>query len=700
MNSFKSFHLAWVLAGIVLIISSCVKEEYDFNTLSKEISLSPKFVLPALTGSLTLGDSFEPKEDTIVVNPDGTIKLMYRQDSLFTYSVTDIIDMPDQTPHSKTATLGSVYIDDFSYDGSLTLNVISLNFDAGTRSTLLARDGTNDIFPPVPPPNTGNFNMTPFSNFTQVMVDSGKISIGVTNQLPVEVSFTLILRNTSDNSQVGTAFVYTAVPSMGSQTQIVDVSGNLTNDLNFDIVDFTSPGSSGNVDVDLTDLILISLSSQNMVVSSGTAILPDQVFFIETDTIDTDVDPGTEITYVEMASGDIDYNITSGFNENIQVNLILPTGELNEDTLKYAIPVLSGGSASGTLSMAGASIDFSIDPGQPYNKLPFKFMAEIASTGSMVSFNFADAFTMDYTMSNLDFDYLEGYFGEQNYSIDLDSLEIDLGDIFDKITGTITFTDPKINIPYTNSIGVPANLEVDLWGETSAGERQDLNAPMVSIDKLEDRDDPLVESSMEFNRDNSSIVELIELRPEILYYSGDVNINPDGATGLRDNFVLSASEIIGDLEVEIPASLKVQNLSLRDTTDNPFYPEDPGDESDLSKLEEITLYFSATNGFPLEIDFKIIPYDTVNNIEYPAIDVPQFITAAPVDANGRVNELIQAPIVKIELDKTMLENLEKSERLIVQAWFKTTGDGAREVIFYTDYTFEFKLAVGLELNIE
>ncbi len=247
MNSFKSFHLAWVLAGIVLIISSCVKDEYDFNTLSKEISLSPKFILPALTGSLTLGDSFEPKEDTIVVNPDGTIKLMYKQDSLFTYSITDIVDIPDQTPQSKTATLGSVYIDDFSYDGSLTLNLISLNFDAGTRSTLLTRDGSSDIFPSIPPPNTGNFNIPPFSNFTQVMVDSGKISIGVTNQLPVEVSFTLILRNASDNSQVGTAFIYNAIPSMGSQTQIVDVSGNLTNDLNFDIVDFTSPGSSVNV---------------------------------------------------------------------------------------------------------------------------------------------------------------------------------------------------------------------------------------------------------------------------------------------------------------------------------------------------------------------------------------------------------------------------------------------------------------------
>ncbi len=120
----------------------------------------------------------------------------------------------------------------------------------------------------------------------------------------------------------------------------------------------------------------------------------------------------------------------------------------------------------------------------------------------------------------------------------------------------------------------------------------------------------------------------------------------------------------------------------------------------MNDFEYINLYFSAINGFPLEVGFEIIPYDTVNNIEYPSIDVPELISAAPVDANGRVNELIKSPVIIIELDKTMLENLEKSERLIVQAWFKTTGDGAREVIFYTDYTFEFRLAVGLELNIE
>ncbi len=699
MNSYKSFHLVWVFAGIFLFISSCVKEEYDLNTLSKEISLSPSFVLPAITGFLTLGDIFEPKEDTIVINDDGTIKLIYRQDSLFTYNVTDVIEIPDQLPQTKTAILGSVRIDDFIYDGSLALNVIYLNFDATTRSNLEAVDGTNAIFPVIPAPNTGSFNMTPFTNFTQVTVESGKISIDITNQLPVEVSFILMLRNTSDNSQLGSDFVYTAIPSLGSQTQTVDLSGNLTNDLYFDIIDFTSPGSSGNVNVELTDLILISLSSQDMVVSSGTAILPDQAFFIETDTIDTDVDPGTEVTYVEMSSGDIVYNMTSSFNEEVKVNLILPTGELNNDTLKYVIPVSAGGSASGTLLMAGASVDFTIDPAQPYNKLPFKFIIEIVSSGNLVSFNFTDAFIMGYTMSNINFDYVEGYFGEQNFTIDLDSLEIDMGDIFDKITGTITFTDPKIRIPYTNSIGAPADLEIVLWGETFEGGSQDLNAPVVSIDKLADRDDPLVESSMEFNRDNSSIVELIELRPDILYYSGEVRMNP-GATGVRDNFIMSTSEIIGDLEVEIPVSLKIQNLSLRDTTDNPLHSADTSDEFGLNDFEYINLYFSAINGFPLEISFEIIPYDTVNNIEYPSINVPQFISAAPVDANGRVNEPVESQVVKIELDKTMLENLQKSERLIVQAWFNTTGDGAQEVVFYTDYTFEFRLAVGLELNIE
>jgi len=700
MNSFKSFHFIWVFAGIFLFMSSCVNEEYDFDTLSKEVSLSPKFVLPAVNGFLTLGNSFEPKEDTIVVGDDGTIKLIYKKDSLFSYSVTDIIDIPDQPPRSKTAVLGSVYIEDFNYDGSLTLNVISLNFEALTRSTLVALDQTNDIFPVINDPNTGSFNIPSFTNFTQVTVDSGKISIEITNQLPVEISFTLRLRNSSDNSQVGGDFVYSAIPSLGSQIKTVDISGNLTNDLIFDIVTFSTPGSSGNVFIDLTDLILISLNSQNIVVSSGTAILPDQAFFVETDTINLDIDPGTEATYVEMASGDMNYSVTSGFNEAIRMNLILPTGELNNDTLKYAIPVVASGSASGILSMTGASVDFTIDPLQPYNKLPLKFMVEIVSSGNQVSFNFADAFFMDYSMSNIDFDYVEGFFGEQNFTIDLDSLEIDMGDIFDKITGTLTFTDPKIRIPYTNSIGVPANLEVNLWGETFEGGSQDLNAPIVSVDELADRDDLPVESSMEFNRNNSSIVELIELRPDIIYYSGEIRMNPGGGTGVRDNFIMSTSEIVGDLEVEIPGSLIIQNLSLRDTTDNPLHSADTSDEFGLNDFEYINLYFSATNGFPLEVGFKIIPYDTVNNVEYPAIDVPKLISAAPVDANGRVNELIQAPVVEIQLDKTMLENLQKSEGLIVVASFNSTDDGTKEVIFYTDYTFEFRLAVGLELTIE
>ncbi len=271
-------------------------------------------------------------------------------------------------------------------------------------------------------------------------------------------------------------------------------------------------------------------------------------------------------------------------------------------------------------------------------------------------------------------------------------------EITKNITGTLIFTNPRISIPYTNSIGVPAEVEILLNGEDSDGNNVDLNAPVTDIERPADRNDPDVEGSIDFTRDNSAIVDLIELRPETIRYSGEVKMNPDGPTGTRDNFLKSNSSIVGDLDVEIPSSIIADNLLLKDTIENPFHTDDP-DEFGLDDLEYFNLYVSAVNGFPLEIGFTITPYDEING-EYPALDVPQLFPAAAVDASGRVSEPAEMsePVV-IELDSIMLANLQNADSLIVQARFNTTENGTEGVTFYVDYSIDFRLAVGVGLNM-
>jgi len=267
------------------------------------------------------------------------------------------------------------------------------------------------------------------------MVDSGKITIIVTNQLLVLILFTLRLRNQSDNSQIGGDFVFTDIPSMGNQSQSVDdISGNLTNDWTYDIVDFSSSGSSGNnVPINLSDQILISLNSDYIVAFSGNAVLVDQVFFRESDILNLDLDLGQEVTYIEFLTGEVNYIFESQLNENARVNMELFIGEHGGNLLIYSIDVPANATINSGESLAGAGVDLSFDLSQPYNKVFFDFTVEIISSGVLVDFNLAHIFVREYWMGNMSVGYVEGYFGEEVFTIDNDSIDLDLGEITDKI---------------------------------------------------------------------------------------------------------------------------------------------------------------------------------------------------------------------------------------------------------------------------
>ena len=697
-NKFKPF---LIFAAILFIVASCVKEEYDFQKYSNKARINPKLVLPVAKGSLTIENAVKPKEDTLVFNDDGTIKLIFKNDSLFSYDISEIIEIPDPGPKTKSINVGDLFIDDFTYSGALSLDDISQNLDPVIRDTLIARDGKTTEFPAIPVQDAGTYNITPFTNFTQVLVFTGTISITITNHFPVEVSFSIGLKNSADNSPVGTDFIFSNVSPGGSQTRTVDISGNsLTNSFIFDIKGLSSPGSAPNdVPVNLSDNIDILLTSNNVRVSSGTAILPNQVFYSDTDFVDIDPDPGVEVTNVEIETGDIEYTISSGFSEIVIFHFVLSSALRGDDTLKYNVPLSGNETKVDVLSLANTKVDLTTDAGQPYNIFPFEIIAGIVSSGNQITFDMTDNFTVDYQIKNNSYHYIEGYFGQKNFTIDPEIIELDIDDFFKKFTGTITFTDPVIRIPYVNSIGVPANIQLQVMGENSSGETQDLNGPVMNIERMNDRNGPPIESSIDFDRNNSDVVELIALRPNQITYSGVVTTNPGGNTGGRNNFVLGDSQISGGIEVEVPWTMKIEDIFLKDTIENPFHSTGSDDEINLDDLNYINIYFYALNGFPVDVDFVLIPYDQVNDIENDSIIVPEMISAAEVDANGKVTQPVETT-VSIEVDKAMLDIIQQSESLIIRARFNSIDDGTREVIIYTDYALEFKLAAETEIQYD
>ena len=688
------------IISLFVLINSCVKETYDMDKLSTQGAVKMGVSVPVVKGSLTLGDAIE-SDDTLRFLEDNSISIVFKEDSLITFDVSDILEIPAQDEQNKIFKVGALKLDDFTGGGSISLDEISAGFPPALRAALVALDGGTGIFPAIPSLPGDSITIGSFGNFAQVEFGSGTVTVTITNNLPVEISLVVALKNASDNSQIGSNLSFDNIPAGGTANSQIDLTGEtVTSSLIAELVSISSPGSAPNtVPVNMSDEITISVATSNLTVVRGQAFLPEQLFLSIADTIQFNLDNEVEITFIELITANIDYTMTSHLAENIEVVITLPTSLSGTDTTRFVIPLGASGTRSGLLSLDNTINDFSTDPVQPYNSIPFEYGLSVKpSGGGMVNFDLTDSVVLAYTISDIDFSYVEGYFGQHSFDVDEDSIDLGLGELEDNISGTFTLTNPIIDINFSNSIGVPVSFDLSLIGSNSAGETQGLNTSTMNIAYPADRDNSPDTSTISFNKDNTDIVELIEMRPGEINYSGGATVNPSGKQGW-DNFVTGESSVIAGLEIEIPLEFRANNLALQDTIENPLKPEDSEEDEDfsISDIEFATLHLFVNNGFPLEIGFKIQLYDSVAGQVLATLDVPVLFPAAPVDGNGVVTGPTE-DTTSIVITGEFLEYLEIADELIVRGSLNTYNSGAVKIL--TTYTIDFKLGVSTEVSYE
>jgi hypothetical protein len=213
------------------------------------------------------------------------------------------------------------------------------------------------------------------------------------------------------------------------------------------------------------------------------------------------------------------------------------------------------------------------------------------------------------------------------------------------------------------------------------------------------REDPPAEGVLAFTRDNTNIVELIDLRPLTIIYGGGARMNPDGFQGW-DNFISASSSLVAGLEVDVPLEIRLQNLVLSDTLENPLQNEDADtSEFSLKDLDYLMLYLGTDNGFPMDLSIRMYMYDSLTHVVSDSVLFGKILEAAPVDAGGRVTETVTAK-QQVRIEGSQLEALETANALILVVTFNTSGAGTQDVKIYTDYTLGFRLAVATALDYD
>ena len=518
-------------------------------------------------------------------------------------------------------------------------------------------------------------------NFSELSFVTGDLSIGIKNNLPIEIE-SLGIDLSTGAGNVG--FVQFSQIAPGQiQYYSLDLDGT-TLDNNV-LADFTSFILE---EVDNLQEFLITPESgidmyfqiTNINVNTVTMAFENQQLADYSTVVDFNLDNGEQIHNLILKTGKIICELESTLNTNLVLYLSIPSATLNGQLFETQKTIYAG--TESEIDLSGLNIDLTTDINQPYNKIPIIISAMLDTGGDLVTLTSQDEADISLVFSDLSIDYADGYFG--NYEIDLggDIVDVDLS-IFEDFDSGLILDDPKFIIRVLNSVGIGANIQAGLNAFSPFGDNAIFNFNEIIEQPVFFGD--TVEQIWIYDKSNSTIDDIIALPPQQIEYFGMAYIN-----GNNDdiNYISSDTKMSLGVEVDFPMSLNVANISLKDTI--------VLNELDVNyqKVKNLTLFMNIDNGFPLDTKLDLLLRDSISNIILDTLQVANF-SSGIVDDEGYLIESVSTEN-NIYLNNIQVENFLNSNQIVLDVTLNTEEN--QSIKLYSDY--EFLVNMGLQLKID
>ena len=410
----------------------------------------------------------------------------------------------------------------------------------------------------------------------------------------------------------------------------------------------------------------------------------------------------------------IEYGLGLGGNHPLMVIEI--SNEFNHD-LKLVVDIPSLSLSSGTnwtdsvtvspnsldqiiLDMSNFTMDLTQGP-LGYNELMIHFTTTLTGTGQ--SINPTDKIGIDFQLSDIGgFDVVYGDFKNQQIAISEDSIELN---IFQASEGAIDFqlTNPTILFSVENSFGFSSQLAMtEFYSQDSSGSILNVTYDSAAINpqpapfnfqtiSAPSSQGGITTTDIYMNSSNSNLVDVISTTPKQINYAPSFEINPN--TGPNNNYITQNSQMTINSEITLPLEGYAGGWRMGDTL--PFDFEVDNLFSGETTVEEATIKFVTTNGWPVEVDFTLLLLDSNKNTLSAIADDELILQSGILDASGKVIE----PTIKVtelNCDSTCVDELNITKYVVLSVDANTTNYSSQQSVkIYEDY----KLGVAMSLLI-
>ncbi len=353
-------------------------------------------------------------------------------------------------------------------------------------------------------------------------------------------------------------------------------------------------------------------------------------------------------------------------------------------------------------SLDGATIDFGLN-NTNHNKIKLTYLIKIYGQGGN-PLSVGENISLISTISGIKFDFVECYLGQQDISIPVDSIPINLFQFTNEEqtsqSGTFALTDPGVKIEIENAFTLPMNVNITKMALKREDTGQEDNVNLSGLQNPFSVQYPLVPgdvqtTSVVIDKSNSNLHTLITPERKFMIFKFDVNTNPGGKTGSPNKFAKS-TELKVRANLNLPMAGYGYNWILSDTIELGF------NFGNQENLKSGIIRLNIDNHFPLEADVQVYFLDENKNKKDSLFDNSvQFLKAPPIGAEGRVTGS-ELSTKDIPADNAKMKNITGSKYVAIYAKLKTpgsTGSNPVEVKIYEDNYIFVKMGIKAEISI-
>jgi hypothetical protein len=644
-------------------------------------------------------------DTSIKVESDQSLTIVQRED-LFTYTIDSLVAL-EAPQFKRTVKLSSLVLSNQSITRAITLGEIARNLKAqgnpvGDQIILAHNLGKLGFAAPIPDINdiTAGPVLIDVNQFFQTAtLLSGTLTIKAVNNMPLTLSTVHLALSNKVSGNVITDQTFTNLTPGTSQTKVQDLSGQtIEGNLSAAILDLDLKG--GTVIVDTSDAILLTLSVTNLDVFEATAIFPAQEVVNETSEVSLLGLGDARLTLATIRQGTVRADVYSTAEDTVRFTYEIPSARKNGQTFKFYAevpPAPPGGSSYKMFvsDFSGYDLDLTGIDKDTFNTFYGVLIGKIDSTGRVVNLSLNDSLDITLTLQDAKPSYITGYLGQDTVSFGPEQVNLD---VFKNIQANVLeFDSIRLNATVVNSLGLPVQGKIIHLQtiNTATSQSRILSGGIVDIYQAiaPATDNPFTPVTTKIDlASNSNAVDLLNILPDRLYYIGRFTTNPAGNTNTYTDFARSGVNLNAYMDIEIPLSLKMEQVVLSDTA-----------QFDAASLRaggvrEGTLKLLVENGFPVQINVEMIFLDK-NGILMDAQQSSQPVNAAIINTTTGIVEQSTNSVLPFAFSEARFTAIMERCKSVVFKVSMDTEPGNQFVKLYSQYYIDLKVTGDLTVGV-